>query len=1062
MRHMAKRAMSILLALLLCLTLFPATALAEEGTMRPVENGEDGGLSGTPAHTEEVDPESPVGDGVLDVPTDTPAALPQKPAADEIQEIVASGSCGENLTWTLDESGLLTISGSGAMTDWDYQGAPWYRQRESIREIHIDVGVISIGNYAFSNCSNLTIVSLPESATSIGDWSFIDCSSLTSVTIPEGVTSIGGRAFCNCGGLTRVTIPSSVTNIGIWAFSGCSSLTNVTIPDSVTTIGDYAFSSCGSLTSVTIPSSVTCINECVFLGCTSLTSVTIPSSVTIIGNNAFANCWSLTNVTIPSSITQIELGGFFGCYQLERIAIPASVTSIGEFAFSGCSDLKTISFFGDAPTIASNIFNPINYSNGTQRTVRTTALYPIDNPTWTSDELQNYGAEKLTWVGYRDEAKAYTIHFDANGGSDAPEDQIKGHNVDILLTDAVPTREDASFLGWSTQPDATEQECLPGDSFSRNADTTLYAVWEGGQTVVASGTCGDNLTWTLDDAGVLTISGEGKMWDWSKITSVPWFSRRESIQVVRIEESVTSIGKFAFNNCSALVSVTIPAGVTNIGDSAFCNCNSLTSVTIPEGVTGIGYRMFSHCSSLTNVTIPPCVISIGDEAFCACSSLSSVTIPAGVTTIGNKAFLGCNSLMTVTIPESVTTIGDESFGYCSSLTSVTIPDAVTTIGKGAFEGCSSLTSMTIPENVTTIGSYAFQGCSGLTSVTIPGAVISIGYDVFRSCSSLKSVFFMGNAPSIDESAFYNTHTTAVYPIDNPTWTADKLQNYGGTLTWVGYRDEAKAYTIHFNPNGGSDAPEDQIKGHNVDITLTRAVPSRENAAFLGWSTRRGANQPDYLPGDSFSLNADTTLYAVWKLEAPALPTEAVLTLGGASICAGQEFTVDLSMEKNPGLMFLSFTLDYDAASLEFLGAEEVLFTGWTVNKEKNFLTWDADGDRTDNGTLLRLRFLAKEEARTGETAIALTDLFATNYAEELLGIGSVPGEVMILPHTPGDVNGDGAVDGRDLVRLRKYLAGVPETEIIEANANANGDDVIDILDLIRLRKYLAKDDVILV
>ena len=596
------------------------------------------------------------------------------------------------------------------------------------------------------------------------------------------------------------------------------------------------------------------------------------------------------------------------------------------------------------------------------------------------------------------------------------------------------------------------------------------------QEIVASGTCGENLTWTLDVTGLLTISGIGAMTDWSNGPApcyAPWYSQKENIKEVRIEDGVTSIGDYAFEGCSSLTSVTIPDSVTSIGGSAFSACSSLADVTIPDSMTSIGGSAFAVCSSLTSVTIPSSVTSIGDMTFFHCSSLIEIQVEEG-----NKCYASVDGVLYdaevhtllqcpggkgrgITIPAGVIAIESWAFSHCTSLTSVTIPESVTSIGNYAFTGCSRLMSVTIPESVTSIGYIAFRGCSSLTSVTIPAGITSIGTLTFSDCSSLKSVLFMGNAPSIDVNAFDRTCTTTVYPIDNSTWTYDKRQNYGGLITWVGYRDEAKAYTIHFDPNGGSNAPEDQIKGHNVDITLTRAVPSRDDATFLGWSTRSGAAEPDYLPGDSFSLNADTTLYAVWKQEAPVLPTEAVLSLGNARVCAGQEFTVDLSMEKNPGLMFLSFTLDYDAASLEFLGAEEVLFTGWTVNKEKNFLTWDADGDRRDNGTLLRLRFLAKEEAGTGETAIALTDLFATNYAEELLGIGSVPGEVMILPHTPGDVNGDGAVDGRDLVRLRKFLVGVPGTEIIEANANVNGDDVIDILDLIRLRKYLAKDDVIL-
>ena len=547
------------------------------------------------------------------------------------------------------------------------------------------------------------------------------------------------------------------------------------------------------------------------------------------------------------------------------------------------------------------------------------------------------------------------------------------------------------------------------------------------QGIVASGSCGEYLTWTLDDAGVLTISGEGEMTDWNGASSIPWFGLRESIMEIRID-----------------------VGVTSIGSWAFWGCNNLTRVAIPEDVTSIGRLAFIRCSSLTSITIPASVTSIGSYAFAECSGLMTVTIPDSVTSIGDGAFAGCSNLL-----EFLVAKGNKDY---ASIAGVLYDASIQTLIQcpGGKTG-----EIAIPESVTSIGYYAFDGCSSLTSVTIPDGVISIGGGAFGDCTSLKTIIFQGDALTIRESTFNNDRATVFYPIDNPTWTADKLQNYGGTLTWVGYRDEAKAYTIHFDANGGSNAPEDQIKGHNVDLLLTEAVPTREEASFLGWSTRRGAREPDYLPGDSFGLNADTTLYAVWKRNAPVLPTEAVLTLGSARLCAGQEFTVDLTMEKNPGLMYLSFRLDYDADALAFLGAEDGAFSGWMVNTEKSFLTWDSDEDRTENGVLLRLRFRAKEEAPTGETAIALADLFATNYAEELLGIGSVPGTVAILPHTPGDVNGDGEVDGRDLVRLRKYLTGDTGEEAIEANANVNGDDVIDILDLIRLRKYLAQEDVIL-
>ena len=180
--------------------------------------------------------------------------------------------------------------------------------------------------------------------------------------------------------------------------------------------------------------------------------------------------------------------------------------------------------------------------------------------------------------------------------------------------------------------------------------------------------------------------------------------------------AVTSIGDYAFCNCSGLTSITIPEGVTSIGDLAFCGCSGLTSITIPKGVTSIGVETFERCFSLTSITIPESVTSIGDGAFNCCSSLTSITIPESVTSIGDGAFSGCSSLTSITIPESVTSIGGYTFAWCSSLTSIAIPEGVTSIGGFAFSNCSRLTSITIPNGVTSIGYQTFWGCSSLTSV----------------------------------------------------------------------------------------------------------------------------------------------------------------------------------------------------------------------------------------------------------------------------------------------------------------------------------------------------------
>ena len=215
-------------------------------------------------------------------------------------QAASSGSCGENLTWTLNSDGVLTIKGTGPMKDYYYGlgekppavsslSTPWGNQSlcPSIKTIQIEDGVTSIGNYAFYYCQNLTSVTIPDSVTSIGDYSFSSCSGLAEIIIPNSVTNIGDRAFSSCYGLTEMEIPDSITVIKSGTFNSCRGLISVSIPDSVTGINYGAFASCSSLTSITIPENVTTIGAQAFERCSKLTEVYLPRSVDSIGEYAF-------------------------------------------------------------------------------------------------------------------------------------------------------------------------------------------------------------------------------------------------------------------------------------------------------------------------------------------------------------------------------------------------------------------------------------------------------------------------------------------------------------------------------------------------------------------------------------------------------------------------------------------------------------------------------------------------------------------------------------------------------------------------------------------------------
>ena len=229
----------------------------------------------------------------------------------------------DNLTWTLTADGTLTISGEGAMKDYnsDDNPSPVYNNSD-VKKIVIEDGVTSIGDYAFRGCS-----------------------SLTSITLPDSVTSIGDSAFKNCSSLTSITIPDSVTSIGDWTFYKCSSLTSITIPNSVTSIGDSAFYNCRSLTSITIPDRVTSIESSAFYNCSSLTSITIPKSVTSIGSGVFNNCNNLTvylenGSTLTSNVLGVDESKIVSYSQWNEDNLTWKLYEDGTLNISGTGAMK--------------------------------------------------------------------------------------------------------------------------------------------------------------------------------------------------------------------------------------------------------------------------------------------------------------------------------------------------------------------------------------------------------------------------------------------------------------------------------------------------------------------------------------------------------------------------------------------------------------------------------------------------------------------------------------------------------------------------------------------------
>ena len=598
--------------------------------------------------------------------------------------------------------------------------------------------VTSIGERAFSQCSSLTSVTIPNSVTSIGDCAFYRCSSLTSLTIPNSVTSIGNRTFSYCSALTSITIPNSVTSIGDWTFSYCSSLTSITIPNSVTSIGDWAFYSCSSLTSLTIPNSVTSIGNSTFSYCSALASITIPNSVTSIGDQAFDNCSSITSVTIPNSVESIGWRAFQSCISLISITIPNSVTTIGTYAFDGCSALTSMIVEN-----GNTIYDSRENCNAIIETATNTLLLGCQN---------------------------------------------------TIIPNSVTSIESGAFSRCSSLT-----SIIIPNSVTSIVNNPFEGCYGLSSIVVESGNhtydSRENCNAIIETKSNTLIAGCQNTVIPNSVTSIGnyAFDGCSSLTSITIPNSVTSIGNYAFSGCSSLTSITIPNSVTSIGKLAFFNCTSLTSISLPNNLTNIGNRAFINTPWLQNQ--PEGLLYFGDILYTYVGAIpedAEIVIKEGTTKIAGGAFTGgdhnnytVGNITSFTFPQSIEFIGENAFSSSFIQDSLKInylgnmedwcdivfenqyanPLNIRLVGPNEqtklYINDSIITELVIPNTIDSIHDYTFYGYRALTSVTIPQNVKFIGKEAFLNCG-IKNVYLQSiTPPALSKKSWKNFSSNPV-------------------------------------------------------------------------------------------------------------------------------------------------------------------------------------------------------------------------------------------------------------------------------------------------------------
>ena len=700
-----------------------------------------------------------------------------------------TGRCGENLVWTLNSvTGDMVITGTGPMYNYDYSSKrSWQYYLSSIKNVVISDGATTIGSCAFNNCTNLETITLPGSIETIGDGAFNSCNKLVNINVDSSNENYSNDTYgvlfnkdkttliLYPEGNTRTsyTVPNTVKTIDKRAFYNCDNLTDIIISDGVTTIGDSAFASCGNLKNITIPATVTLI-----------------STNSIYGNK---------NVNYAGTIAQWrQLVKYNGKTGFEHIAIncsdgiaypwgPAGENVTWEFN----THTNTITFTGTGKIYSYEV-DDSGHSY-------------VDERPWEyfTNIIENVViGDGVTSIGGNAFYYCYNLKFVTIPSS-----------VDNIYDSAFEASTVLAVYYLGTEEEWNDVEVSSNNEPLLNAQF-YFADSEPAPT---SGTCGENLTWTFDDAtGILIISGTGDMENYEN-DNRPWENFKYEIKTVVISDGVTSVGERAFRGLARLESVEMADSVTTIGASAYGYCEELTDFTVGSGVESIGAAAFIDCSKLASITIPNSVTTIGYDAFDKCLKLKDVYFLGTeeqwkdikiLTSLNNNilskaiihylgkhesAFGECGDNLTwhfdastntltisgtgamydyddaenrapwngyryvienIVVSKGVTTIGNYAFDDFRNLKSIRIVADLTSIGNNAFYDCTSLTAITIPDTVTTIGEYAFYNCTGLESITIPDGITEIKRETFAYCKNLKDVTFPDGLKEIKYGVFY--------------------------------------------------------------------------------------------------------------------------------------------------------------------------------------------------------------------------------------------------------------------------------------------------------------------
>ena len=898
--------------------------------------------------------------------------------------------------------------------------------------------VTSIGNSAFSNCTGLTSVTMPNSVTSIGNNAFQSCSSLTSVTIPNSVTSIGSSAFSNCSSLTSISIPEGVTSIGNGTFYNCKKITSVTIPNSVTSIGNDAFSWCGSLTSVTIGNSVTTIGEYAFTECNSLTSVTIPNSVTSIGYHAFGACWSLSNIeckaTTPPTCDSNSI--FSNTYSallkvpFESVVAYKSAEGWKDFTYYAGTEIDGIYYVPTSENEVAVTYKDKNF-NCYETSVEIPSTITVNEKTYNvtsiSDNAFRYCNElegtleipsNITSIG--EYAFSETKYSVCNVGSVTPPAMPSTAMPSSISLVLVPNgsrdlyKKDEVWGVYKTniiEKGSCDIEVTISEDRNNNLDDAIWWQTEASYAYITGlkvhGTLSledfelikTNMTSLLD----LDISD-------TDITEIPAeiFKNKSTLMSIKLPNGLKTIGTSAFQGCKVLTDeLVLPETLETIGNYAFEGCISIDGLLeIPASVKTIGDYAFSGCTQLDSLDMTDAVSlqSINSNAFDGCTSLENIKFSESLKSIDNYVFINCKKLNNLVFPASLESIGYYAFSYCTSLENIDFTgcESLTTINSGSFDGCARLSILNMVDctSLTTINSNSFSTCSSLKTVNFPSSLESIGDRAFANCEQLMNISVPCDTPPVIEAG-----AEPFYGVDNIecilTYPTSLMRTYYSANYWGSFikRDEKSNIDVEV------DKPEDDEAGEGSD----------DNEHKPGHGHKLGYGGHIWFDKDWHKHNnrPSKPLHpkSIGGVKLLAETTESVTTTDVSGIKGFVEDGLSLFVQNGDSVTFL-------IQPEEGYVIESVSYKGEDVT------------DQVIDGIFITPAVSTKN--------IKLQVAFAKESSKIILG----------------DVNGDGTVDVSDVMALANYVLAKNVEGFNVAVADVNEDGDIDVSDVMKLANII--------